>query len=862
MAYSIIQPSFSGGEIAPSLYGRIDLAKYSTALRKCENFLVRQYGGIENRPGTKFIAAAKYPNKKCRLIPFQFSTVQTYALEMGDKYMRVIKDGGQVLYADGEHEGEIFELATPYREADLFNLKFTQSADVMTIVHADYPPMELQRYDHDDWKLVPVETRNGPFEDINTDKERKVYASAQTGDVTLTATHSIFGTELVGKQFYIEQPAVDSIPIWETDKTVSSSSVASKSFDTEEEAKTFITTLDPGDLISITVNPMSNEWTVKYSRGFSRRAGSHYYMPVSTGKTGTLRPSHTEGLAWDGWGEDTGVQWEYLHSGFGIVRIKSVSSDGKTANATVISRIPSNAIGEARASYKWARAAWNDVDGYPSTVMYYQQRLFFAGSRAYPQTIWASRSGDYKDFGKNNPIQDDDRIIYTYAGRQVNEIRHLIDVGSLVALTSGGEYQITGDQNKVLTPSSFSFSSQGANGCSDVPPIAVANIALYIQEKGSAVRDLAYSFDVDGYQGTDLTIMANHLFQRHQIIDWAFSIVPYSIAWCIRDDGKLLSLTYLREQQVFAWAPQETDGQFESTCSVSEGNEDAVYFIVCRKVGDGTVRYIERLSSRLFTKTEDAFFVDSGLSYDGRNKDESSTVHLTTVDNWTYEGDIALTASNAIFKDSDIGNAIHLPYFEDDENKTLRCEITEFINTHAVRVTPNRDVPELLQDKPLSEWGFARFRFEGLQHIEGKTTSILADANVLPQQKVSGGAVSLEEPAVVVHIGLPYVSDMETLDIHINGQETLLDKKKLVKVASLIVNSSRGIWAGTEKDRLYEYAQREFEFYDNPVDDATGVVEINLDAQWSKNGRVYVRQSDPLPLSILAAIPRLDVGGF
>nr|ELR5076634.1 hypothetical protein [Providencia rettgeri] len=818
MAYSIIQPSFSGGEIAPSLYGRIDLAKYSTALRKCENFLVRQYGGIENRPGTKFIAAAKYPNKKCRLIPFQFSTVQTYALEMGDKYMRVIKDGGQVLYADGEHKGEIFELAMPYKEADLFNLKFTQSADVMTIVHADYPPMELQRYDHDDWKLVPVETRNGPFEDINTDKERKLYVSASTGDVTLTATHNIFGAELVGKQIYIEQQAIDAVPVWETDKTTNVSD--------------------------------------------QRRAGANYYRANTAGKSGTLRPSHTEGMSWDGWGGDAGIQWEYLHSGFGIVKINSVSADGLTATGKVVSYIPSNAVGEENATYKWARSVWNDVDGYPSTVMYYQQRLFFAGSRAYPQTIWASRSGDYKDFGKNNPIQDDDRIIYTYAGRQVNEIRHLIDVGSLVALTSGGEYQITGDQNKVLTPSSFSFSSQGANGCSDVPPIAVANIALYIQEKGSAVRDLAYSFDVDGYQGTDLTIMANHLFQRHQIIDWAFSIVPYSMAWCIRDDGKLLSLTYLREQQVFAWAPQETEGQFESTCSISEGKEDAVYFIVCRKVGGGTVRYIERLSSRLFTKTEDAFFVDSGLSYDGRNKDESSTLHLATSDNWTYEGDITLTASNAIFKDSDIGNAIHLPYFEDEENKTLRCEITEFINTHAVRVTPNRDVPELLQDKPLSEWGFARFRFEGLQHIEGKTSSILADANVLPQQKVSSGAVSLEEPAVVVHIGLPYVSDMETLDIHINGQETLLDKKKLVKVASLIVNSSRGIWAGTEKDRLYEYAQREFEFYDNPVDDATGVVEINLDAQWSKNGRVYVRQSDPLPLSILAAIPRLDVGGF
>ena len=128
--------------------------------------------------------------------------MQTYALEFGDRYIRVFKDGGQVLYADGEHKGEVFELATPYAESELFKLKFTQSADVMTIVHTDHPPMELQRYDHDDWRLAEVETKNGPFEDINTDKAIKVYASASTGTVTLTATHNIFGSEQVGKQFY------------------------------------------------------------------------------------------------------------------------------------------------------------------------------------------------------------------------------------------------------------------------------------------------------------------------------------------------------------------------------------------------------------------------------------------------------------------------------------------------------------------------------------------------------------------------------------------------------------------------------------------------------------------------------------
>ena len=123
------------------------------------------------------------------------------------------------------------------------------------------------------------------------------------------------------------------------------------------------------------------------------------------------------------------------------------------------------------------------------TVVYFQQRLMFAGSRSQPQTVWTSRSGDYKDFGTSNPTVDDDAITYTYAGRQLNQIRHLIDVGSLVALTSGGEYKVNGNQKGTLTPSAFQFSSQGQNGASHVQPIAISNVALFIQQKGGAVRD-------------------------------------------------------------------------------------------------------------------------------------------------------------------------------------------------------------------------------------------------------------------------------------------------------------------------------------------------------------------------------------
>ncbi|EMD4381018.1 hypothetical protein VQ267_004283, partial [Salmonella enterica] len=159
-------------------------------------------------------------------------------------------------------------------------------------------------------------------------------------------------------------------------------------------------------------------------------------------------------------------------------------------------------------------------------------------------------------------------------------------------------------------------------------------------------------------------------------------------------------------------------------------------------------------------------------------------------------------------------------------------------------------------------WQMARQTFSGLSHLEGQTVNILSDASVEPQKVVTCGSVTLESPGAVVHVGLPITAEFETLDININGQETLLDKKQVIPTVTMVVNASRGIWATTPGGTWYEYPQREFEFYDDPVDDATGKVEVKLDSNWDKNGRVKVRQLDPLPLSVLAVLPRLNVGGF
>lgn len=833
MTTSLIQPSFAGGEVSPSLYGRVDLEKYQTSLRRCRNFIVRQYGGVENRPGTRYVAPAKFPDRKCRLIPFQFNTEQTYVLEVGDHYFRVFMDGAQVVYSSGASAGQPVDVTTPWAAADIDLLKYTQSADVMTVCHPNYPPMEIQRYAHDDWRTAEVATVSGPFANVNIDESITVYASATSGAVDLTASASIFKSWHVGKLFYMEQKNVDTVGRWVTGEQVSVGNIC--------------------------------------------RYQENYYRCVDAGErghTGPVAPTHTTGDSWDGWavaGSDAyGVKWRYLHSGRGICRITSVSGDGMTATAEVVIRkdgeieLPGQVVGAESATYKWAHYAWNGDAGYPGTVVYFQQRLIFAGSRSQPQTVWTSRSGDYKDFGTSNPTVDDDAITYTYAGRQLNQIRHLIDVGSLVALTSGGEYKVNGNQQGTLTPSAFQFSSQGQNGASHVQPIAISNVALFIQQKGGAVRDLAYSFDVDGFQGSDLTILANHFFTGYQITDWAFSITPMSIVWCTRNDGALLGLTYLRDQQVAAWHLHPGAGRYESVCSIAEGNEDALYCVVERTINGQQRRYIERMQSRLYDVMDDAFFVDCGLTYDGRNRDAGKTMTLTGgTGDWPYDEEMTLTVAGAsYFTTGDIGSEIHMPYVEDDVSKVLKLLIRSVASGNQAAVTSNRNVPAQFRGVPVSDWSMARSTFAGLDHLEGQAVSILSDANVEPQKVVNAGAITLEKAGSVVHAGLPIAAVIETLDVNLNGNETLLDKKKLFTAASLLVNESRGVFAGTPGGEMYEYAQRNDEFYDDPVEPKTGTIELQLDANWSKNGRLIVEQNDPLPMTILAVIPRVTVGGI
>lgn len=507
----------------------------------------------------------------------------------------------------------------------------------------------------------------------------------------------------------------------------------------------------------------------------------------------------------------------------------------------------------------WAFGAWSAHFGYPAEVEYFGDRMFFARTRSQPQTIWGSRVAAYSDFGKSSPIQDDDSLVFTLNARQVNEIRDLVPLDSMLCMTSGGEWVVTGGSDGVLTPSSVGFRPQSYRGVNTAQGVIVGNSALFIQDRGSVVRDIAWKFDSDGYDGVDLSIFAAHLCEGFSLVSMAFQQSPNSVVWIVRSDGVLLGLTYVREQEVVGWHWHDTDGFIENVCCVPEAGGDALYICVRRVVDGNTRRMIERLESRDVFNQVDCFFVDSGLTYDGRNKGVT-TVKVSGGVTWGESDQLTIVSSVPVFTFSTgtgdsawVGDQVMIG--------TTRFSVSDWVSTSEVKAFVIGQVPAEIRNVATTDFTLMRGSLRGLDHLEGKTVAVLSDGNEEARKVVLAGGVTLDRPGGVVHIGLPYVSDFETLEVNSIGSETIRDRKKIIPSVSVIVDKSAGIFAGPDFDHLEMHRPRELEDYDAPTPLLTGVASIDMTTRWDDSGRICIRQSSPLPLTILGIIPELKVGG-
>jgi len=503
--------SFVSGEFGNKLTGRTDFDKYQSAAKTMENFLVHPQGAATRRVGTQFIAEVKDSSKKTRLIPFEFSTTQTYILEFGNNYIRFFKDKGQILSG-----GSAYEISSPYLTAELFDIKFAQSADVMYITHPNHEVMKLSRTGHTAWTLAEVEFTDGPYLATNTTTTTLTPASASVGtgvNITASAVTGING----GAGFQ---------------------------------------TTDVGRIISF------NSGKAKIT---SRSSTTVVVCTITTAFTNT--------------------------------------------NPTAAFNL----------------GAFSDTTGHPSCVSFFEQRLVFAGTLDEPQTLFFSKAGDYENM--TTGTNADDAMVYTIASNQVNAIRYMKAVRTLVVGTTGGEFTVSADGTDAsITPTNITIKRQSSFGSANVDAIPAGNAILFLQKAKRKIRELQYNFDSDGYQAPDLTIL-NETVTDTGINEMSYQQEPGSNIWCVRDDGVLACLTYQRSENVIAWSRHIFGGEFGSGRAVCESiasisgtlTEDEVWVIVKRTINGATKRYVECFSDFDFDETDanDFKFLDSHLSYSG-----------------------------------------------------------------------------------------------------------------------------------------------------------------------------------------------------------------------------------------------------
>lgn len=827
-----IKNSFAGGEFSPNLYARTDLAKYNSGLRKARNFFIHRHGGASNRPGTHYAATAKLDNKKCRIIPFEFSITQKYTIEVGEQYFRFFTQSGQILLT-----GVPYEVASPYLEAHLNKIRYAQSADILYLVESNYAPQQLNRFGNTNWTLTPFDFIGGPFMQANTDEAKTLTPSTVTGTITLTANFNLFDPLHVGSLFQIRHYVASqvmsdgyagvgvsaSITCGGTWRIISHGTWTGK-FRIEksiDNGATWTTLRSFSSVNDFNANTFGTEDSTLNPDPFLLRVNIYEFSSGQVNIDLTSDPFYQNGIA----------------------KVTVFTS------ATVVTAVVQKKFGDTIASSDWSEGSWSNFRGWPSQVVFSDDRLVFAATLSEPQGLWMSKTGNYRDFSRSTPLLDTDGISINLPSRKMNGINGLVPLLDLLALTSSGEWRV-GSADSILSPTTIRAKIQGYNGSSGIEPILIGNRAIFIQAIGNVVRDLGFELQYDGFMGTELSTLSDHLFNRFNIAEMAYQQSPESIVWCVRDDGILLSMTYMREQEVVAWTWHDTKGEFESICTIPSELYNEVWLVVKR----GTKRFIERMVDRMSsTDPRKQFFVDCGISHD----DPKMITVITKTD------PIVITAVAHGFTDGDyvdISDVEGMAELNGNRYKVVNKTADTFELTDA---ESGSDIDGTVFETYVSG-GNARkafFTFSGLDHLEGKTVAILGDGNVFPQQVVEDGSITLNSRVSILHAGLPYIADLGTLNPELPvGDQTSQGKKIKVSFVTFRFLNSRGGWIGPNENRLLEIIQRTDEPLGSPIDLFSGDQKETLDAGYEE-GRIFYQQRDPLPCTISGIIAQFTIGG-
>ena len=926
--YYLLQPAFTGGEISAEVANRVDLDKYQLAVLQAYNCLIKPHGPIYRRPGMKYMARTKYNDKACILVPFNGADNTDYLLEIGEKYIRVHKNG---LYIN-------IEVMTPYTADMLQDLRFVQSADTMFIASGKYPVKQLARYSDTDWRFADFEITDMYFDESTTLENysgisytvpgsynfqptvtgeyqidiagaggggggavtwsrhgaHKVYNyAAKGGDggsgeriiKTLTLTKGTSYTITVGSgggggayahsaDNYEDTTATsgtkgaDSTACGLTGRGGGAGGAASRMYGKDgyysnvgtqgviygagggaaggaggikgspngkAGANGWVKILYTGNK-ELTPSGTQGDITLTSNKNIfaSSKPGAYIKLKqeiasktvsASNGTTERVRVGENWKVishgTWEGSftieKSDDGESWkEYrkytsksdynpsesgsvtepvflravctitsgtctvdltamAYNAEGVVKLTEITSDS-TAKAHVEKELGST---DMTTNFLWG--AWSEEFGYPQTLCFFQDRLCFGGTKKQPYMVWMSRTGDYGNFSvekASGTVTDDSAVALAFVSRKQFKILHLIASTDLIVLTAGNEWTVSGSDT--VTPSKAVPKMQTTRGCSTVEPLMIGGRIVFVQGRGSTVRDMAYSYETDSYGGNDLTLLAKHIIENVQIVDSAYKQEPDSTIYFVRSDGTMACLSYIMEQKVYAWSTIETQGKIEAVAAVQEGDEDIIYLVVKREINGVTVRNIEYLAKNpaKSNNPDDYIMLDNAIEYSTAEKSSGET------------------------------------------------EI---------------DAAELT----------------------GEKVTVIGDGRMYSGLTVSqDGTVTL--PAAVQHafIGLPYRSIVELPNVEIRtGDGTMQGRKKQISNCILRLSNSLGGMVGPDINTmdLMNFDEQ------NAVSDVklfTGDKHMTLPiGGFNNEGRVIIVTDEPYPFNLLAVVREVSFGG-
>ncbi len=674
--------NFTGGEVSPSLSARYDLSRYKNSVQCMQNFLPTVHGNVERRPGTKFLAdLGSGIENDAVLFPFSFNVEQdqNFVLILTHQTMRVANHEGIVANVNIE---------APWDAADLIDISFAQVGDIVYMAHKKYPLHKILRTGSAPdyvWSIEEVSLNSSiaaPAKPTVTfvgepngyTLRYKVVAVDENGKESLASPfRGVSGKHpsdwVVGDRAVIKWAPVAGAAEYNIYR---------------EEAGYFgfigVATgnaaVNPEDIF-IMLGDVRGD-LVHYSAQLTQNIGiegSGLICGESYNTTSNLvvkaDPEQNAFIA-DGklfvWVTKKIVKKVWTSSGPANIECTSstqttyqkfwvmltpTSLDDPTGSYSKYttgalgndSAVPKGTVGPYTVSSAYQgsdfsftdnnyeadiadtpREDWNPFDGgnNPGVVSFHQQRMILAATPQSPQAFYMSRVGDFENFRKSRPIQEDDPVEYLIASGNIDSITWAASFGDLLLGTSGSEYKASGD-GAPITVSNVNITAQSYWGSSNLFPIIIGNSVMHVQRHGARVRDLFYSLEKDGYSGNDLSIMAPHLFDGHSLRQWAYQQTPSSSIWIVRDDGVLLALTYMKEHDIWGWSRHVTDGKIRSVVMVSGTTGDNIFLVTQRNINGVEKFYLEKLASRWQESDgiNQAFFVDSGLSISNENPSET-----------------------------------------------------------------------------------------------------------------------------------------------------------------------------------------------------------------------------------------------